>query len=148
MKKQFKGRPLLAGQINGQAAVSRVGFNTLASFRIRPGQQTPKEITCTDANNPDLFGKPLTGKMLALPQTIGSTSAGLVLASVASLDLAPAALLFAKHIDSLAASGIILAEVWYGKKIITIDQLGQEFLDTIKEGDQVSVTEDGLVTIQ
>ena len=38
-----------------------------------------KTAKCGDQNNPDLYGKPMAGKALCLPQTIGSTTGGLVL---------------------------------------------------------------------
>ncbi len=60
----------------------------------------------------------------------------------------PAALLFSENIDSLAAAGVILADVWVGKSVITIDSLGKEFLDTVKTGDSLEIRKDGTVIIQ
>jgi len=34
----------------------------------------------------------------------------------------PAAMLFSEHIDSMAASGIVLARIWENSRIIAIDQ--------------------------
>ena len=59
----------------------------------------------------------------------------------------PACLLFSEHIDSLAGAGVILSVVWENSKLIAVDQLGQEFLDTVKTGDTIEVTEDGTVRI-
>jgi hypothetical protein len=59
----------------------------------------------------------------------------------------PACFLFSEHIDSLAASGIVLARIWEDSKVIAIDKLGKEFLETVKTGDTIEVTEDGVVTI-
>ena len=69
--KQFKGRPVAAGKCTAKALVSHNGFNTLASFQksLQFGDKTAK---CGDQNNPDLFGKPMVGTALCLPQTIGS----------------------------------------------------------------------------
>ena len=36
-------------------------------------------------------------------------------------------------------------DVWNGRRVITIDQLGDEFLDTVKSGDPISIKEDGTV---
>ena len=76
--KQFKGRPVAAGKCTAKALVSHNGFNTLASFQksLQFGDKTAK---CGDQNNPDLFGKPMVGTALCLPQTIGSTTGGMVL---------------------------------------------------------------------
>jgi len=55
--------------------------------------------------------------------------------------------LFSEHIDSLAASGIVLAKVWENSNVIAIDKLGAEFLEAVKTGDRIRIDEDGTVTI-
>ena len=50
------------------------------------------------------------------------------------MGLGPRAMLFSGHIDSLAAAGIILSDVWLKKRIITIDQLGEDFLQSVQDG--------------
>lgn len=144
--KSFKGRVIAGGNFKGEAVVSRQGLNTLATFQ-KSALTRSKEVIGSDQNNPDVFGKKLTGKVLCLPQTIGSTTGGLVIQTVCSLKANPAAFLFSEHIDSLAASGIVLAKVWENSEVIAIDLLGQEFLDTVKTGDTVEIKEDGTVTI-
>jgi len=147
MKKTFKGRPVIAGTASGQAVVTRQGFNTLASFQ-RDLMANKAEVLCSDQNNPDLFGQILSGKVLCLPQTIGSTTGGMVLQSAAALGSAPLALLFSEPIDSLAAGGVILAKVWNGRDIITVDRLGADFLAAVTTGSTVSIQADGTVTIE
>jgi hypothetical protein len=61
--------------------------------------------------------------------------------------IAPAAFLFSKHIDSLAGAGIVLARVWNDSKIIAIDELGDEFLATVKTGDPIEIDLDGTVRV-
>ncbi len=58
----------------------------------------------------------------------------MILQCAADVGIAPAAMLYADHIDSISAAGIILAEVWNNKKIVAIDQLGNEFLETVRDG--------------
>ncbi|NIN97599.1 MAG: DUF126 domain-containing protein, partial [Anaerolineae bacterium] len=94
------------------------------------------------------YGKSLTDKIICLPNTIGSTSAGAVWQRVAQLGVAPKAMLFSRQIDSLAAGGLIVADVWAGKRICAVDQLGDEFLELVKEGDLIVIREDGTVTIR
>ena len=106
-----------------------------------------QEVIVSDQNNPDIFGKNITGKALCLPVTIGSTTGGLVIQTVCAMKINPACFLFSKHIDSLAASGIVLAKVWEESNVIAIDMLGDEFLETVKTGDTVKVEEDGTVTV-
>ncbi len=144
--KQFKGRPVVKGKANAQALVSQGGFNTLASFQ-KSLMFGDAKATCSDQNNPDLYNKPMFNTALCLPQTIGSTTGGMVLYCAAALGRQPACLLFSKPIDSLAAAGAILAEVWTDVNMPVIDNLGDEFLAAVKTGDPVAVAEDGTVTI-
>ncbi|MDR3314084.1 MAG: DUF126 domain-containing protein [Oscillospiraceae bacterium] len=147
MARTFKGRPVIAGELPPTpAVVSRQGVNTLASFQ-KSALMHKKTVICSDQNNPDIYNKELTGKALCLPQTIGSTTGGMVLFTVCSLGIAPAAMLFAEPIDSLAAAGVILSEVWAKDHIIAVDTLGAEFLEYVQDGMQVSVGADGVVTV-
>ena len=54
-----------------------------------------------------------------MPQTIGSTTGGMVLYCAVEMGQSPACLLFSKPIDSLAAAGAILAGVWSDIPMIT-----------------------------
>jgi predicted aconitase with swiveling domain len=76
---------------------------------LRERQTDPSLI----GNNPDLFNRDLTAKILCIPQTIGSSSAATSFMIVLEENLAPKAMLFANHIDSLAAPSPI-AEVTSG----------------------------------
>lgn len=144
--KTFKGRVLAGGTFKGEAVVSREGVNTLATFQ-KSALKNAKEVIVSDQNNHDIFEKNITGKALCLPITIGSTTGGLVIQTVCSMGIAPSCFLFSEHIDSLAASGIVLARIWEDSKVIAIDQLGDEFLKTVKTGDIIEVKEDGSVII-
>ena len=91
----------------------------------------------------------MAGKALCLPQTIGSTTGGLVLYCACSMGRQPACMLFSNPIDSLAGAGVILADVWLdGVSMPVVDSLGEEFLQYIQTGMTVSVGENGLVTIE
>ena len=66
-----------------------------------------------------------------------------------SMNRQPACMLFSRPIDSLAAAGVILADVWLENvKMPVIDSLGDEFLNTVQTGMQVTVSEDGTVTLE
>ena len=145
--KQFHGRVISAGTVTAPALVSHGGLNTLASFQ-KALQFGDKKATCGDQNNKDLYGKQMVGTALCLPQTIGSTTGGMVLYCACSMKRNPACLLFSEPIDSLAAAGAILADVWLPDvKMPVIDSLGKEFLDYIKDGMSVTVHEDGTVDV-
>ena len=147
MSKIFQGRPVLAGHCTGKALVSHTGLNTLASFQSSIILKSKKAV-CADQNNPDLYKKVMSGSILCLPVTIGSTTGGLALETAAQMGIAPTAMLFSDHIDSLAAAGVILADVWVGKRVIVVDQLGKEFLDYVQQGQSIEVFEDGRVEIE
>ena len=146
--KEFKGRIVSPGTVTAEALVSHGGLNTLASFQ-KALQFGDKNATCGDQNNPDLYGKQMLNKALCLPQTIGSTSGGLVRYAAASMDRTPACLLFSKPIDSLAAAGSILISVWLdGIDMPVVDNLGDEFLDYVKDGMMISVGADGRIIVE
>lgn len=145
--KEFKGRVIADGELTGEAIVSRQGVNTLATFQ-KSALKNAKVVVSSDQNNPDLYKKVLTGKILCLPKTIGSTTGGLVIQTICSMKTNPSAMLFSESIDSLAASGIILARNWENSSIIAIDRLGEEFLSYVQTGDTISIKKDGTVIVE
>ena len=146
--KRFKGRIVTPGTVTAQAVVTKDGFNTLASMQMAL-QFGDKKVKCGEQTNPYINGKPVAGKALCLPQTIGSTTGGLVLYCACALKTYPACMLFSNHIDSLAAAGAVLADVWVdGVTMPVIDCLGDEFLNYVKDGMTVTVEEDGTVCVE
>ena len=146
--KEFKGRVVTPGTVTAKAVVTHNGLNTLASFQ-KALQFGDKKATCGDQNNPDLFGKEMAGNALCLPQTIGSTTGGLVLYCACAMNRQPACMLFSNPIDSLAAAGSILASVWLeNAQMPVVDNLGEEFLNYVKDGMTVTVKEDGIVCVE
>ena len=145
--KIFNGRVVAKGEVTAEAVVSHNGLNTLASFQ-KALQFGDKTATCGDQNNPDLYGKQMAGKALCLPQTIGSTTGGLVLYCACAMGRQPACMLFSQPIDSLAGAGVILADIWLDNiKMPVIDSLGDEFLDYVKDGMTISIKENGVVEV-
>lgn len=145
--KQFKGRVVTPGEVTAEAVVTTEGFNTLASFQMAL-QFGDDEVKCGDQSNKQLYGKPLINKALCLPQTIGSTTGGLVLYCACAMHRNPACMLFANPIDSLAAAGAVLADAWVdGVTMPVIDCLGDEFLNYVKDGMKIVVKADGIVEV-
>ena len=145
--KTFQGRVVAPGTVSAEALVSHGGLNTLASFQ-KALQFGDKNATCGDQNNPDLYGKQMAGKALCLPQTIGSTTGGLVIYCACSMGRQPACMLFSNPIDSLAGAGVILADVWLdGIHMPVIDSLGEEFLNYVKDGMTITIQENGIVEV-
>ncbi|NLY36341.1 MAG: DUF126 domain-containing protein [Tissierellia bacterium] len=145
--KEFKGRVVVPGTTTAPALVSREGFNTLASFQ-KSLMFGDKKGTCSDQNNKDLYEKKMADKALCLPQTIGSTTGGMVLYCASALGISPSCLLFSKPIDSIAAAGAILSDVWTDKNLPTIDNLGEEFLDYVQDDMIIQVLEGGIVRVE
>ena len=152
--REFKGRIVTPGTVTAQAVVTKEGFNTLASMQMAL-QFGDKNVKCGDQNNKELhgksmfiYGKALAGKALCLPQTIGSTTGGLVLYCACALGTYPACMLFANHIDSLAAAGAVLADVWVDSAHMpVIDCLGDEFLEYVKDGMTIPIKDAGTVVV-
>ena len=145
--KEFKGRVIVPGTCSAEALVSHSGFNTLASFQMAI-MFNKKGVPCGDQNNPDLYKQKMQGKALSLPITIGSTTGGMILYTVLAVGKAPACMLFSESIDSLAASGAIMGDVWTDSNMPVIDRLGQEFLDYVKTGMTVTVKDGGIVEVE
>lgn len=143
----FKGRPAVSGTVEGLAEVSHIGFNTCATY-VDVLISGTKSGVCQDHDNKDLYGRDLADKILCIPQTIGSSSAATLFMIILDMDIAPKAMLFANHIDSLAACGILMGDNWLGKRIVTVDMLGDDFLDAVKTGDSIKISEDGNIEIQ
>ncbi len=146
--KKFQGRVVAKGEVTAPALVSHGGLNTLASFQ-KALQFGDKKATCGDQNNKDLYGKQMAGKALCLPTTIGSTTGGLVLYCACAMHRQPACMLFSQPIDSLAAAGAILQDVWLDDSDMpVIDSLGEEFLSYVKDDMKITVNADGVVEVE
>ena len=145
--KTFQGRAVVPGTAEAVALVSHGGFNTLASFQksLMFGDKTAK---CGDQNNADLYDKPMAGKALCLPQTIGSTTGGMVLYCATEMKRNPKCMLFSEHIDSLACAGAVLGAVWAEEPMTVVDCLGDDFLNYVKDGMEITVAKDGTVTVK
>ena len=145
--REFKGRIVTPGTVSAESVVTHGGLNTLASFQ-KALQFGDKKATCGDQNNPDLYGKAMAGKALCLPQTIGSTTGGMVIYCACAMGRQPACMLFSGPIDSLAAAGSILASVWLPESHMpVVDNLGEEFLEYVKDGMTITVKDDGTVCV-
>ena len=145
--KSFKGRPLLTGNLNGKALASKQPLNTTGSYLENLFGGNTTSAPCTDPNNKEFYKKDLNGAIICTTTTVGSSLGGAALMGVGSLGLGPKAMLFSQHIDSVSWAGLLMDDVWNERRVITIDQLGDEFLDAVKTGDPVSIKEDGTVEV-
>ncbi len=146
-KKTFRGRPLLPGELEGTATVSHQPFNTTASYFDNMFAGVRDKAPCTDSDNKELFRKDIANCRMCTSQTIGSTFGGAAIMGVAEMGLGPRAMLFSGHIDSIISAGLFMEDIWNEKRIITIDLLGGEFLETVNTGDRISIHADGTVEV-
>ncbi len=146
-KKTYQGRPVIAGAIQGKATVSKQPFNTTISYIENIFGGVTDSAPCTDPANKDLYKKDLKGVILCTSQCIGSSMGGAAFMAVAGLGVAPKAILFSRHIDAVSASGIVMANIWQDKPIVTIDLLGEEFLKAVNMGDPITIGKDGKVEV-
>jgi predicted aconitase with swiveling domain len=146
-KQTFQGRPILAGDLQGKALLSKLPFNLTGSFLKNMFGGETKTAPCTDSANKDLYEKDLKGAIICTPQTVGSTMGAGTIMMLSELGVQPKAWLFSSHIDSISAAGLIIDDVWNEKRVITIDLLGDEFLKAVKTGDPVTIKKDGTVEV-
>ena len=146
-KKSFKGRAVLPGKLEGEALVSKQPFNLTGSYFENMFAGNTETAPCTDANNPDLFRKEMKDAIMCTSQCVGSTMGAGALMGVSELGVGLKAFLFSSHIDSIAAGGLIIDDVWYGRRVITVDLLGDEFLEAVNTGDPIAIHEDGTVEV-
>ena len=146
-KKTFQGRPILSGKLKGQALVSKQPFNLTGSYLKNMFAGVTDSAPCTDAANKDLFEKDLSGAIICTPQTVGSTMGAGTVMMCSALGVQPKAWLFSSHIDSISAGGLFIDDVWNGIRVITIDLLGDDFLEAVKTGDPIAINEDGSVVV-
>jgi len=146
-KKTFKGRPILSGDLKGKALLSKQPFNLTGSYLKNMFAGETKTAPCTDSANKDLYEKDLKGAIICTPQTVGSTMGAGTVMMLSELGVQPQAWLFSSHIDSISSGGLIIDDVWNGKRVITIDLLGDEFLEAVNTGDPVTIHEDGKVEV-
>ncbi len=143
----FKGRPVITGELEGPALVSRQPFNTTASYFTNMFAGNKEDAPCTDANNKELFEKDLAGAIICTPQAIGSTMGAGAIMGMNLLGVGFKAMLFSKHVDSISACGLITDSIWNDRTVITIDLLGDEFMETVQNEDNIKIMMDGTVEV-
>ena len=146
-KKTFKGRPVLSGKLKGKALVSKQPFNLTGSFLKNMFAGETESAPCTDSTNKELYEKDLKGAIICTSQTVGSTMGAGTIMMLSELGVEPKAFLFSSHIDSISAGGLFIDDVWNGRRVITIDLLGDDFIKSIKTGDPIAIHEDGTVEV-
>jgi len=134
----IRGKVLVAGEGQGQLLVS----NEPLSFWGGYDHQTGEII---DRRHP-LSGTIASGRVLAIPHTVGSSTTTAVLLESIRAGTAPAAILV-NDTDSFLALASIVADELYGRPIAVISLTQNQFA-SLRSGAVAKVAADGTVAIE
>ena len=134
----MRGRPIIAGEAEGDALVSHEPLSFWGGYDYRTGE-------IIDRRHP-LSGEIAAGRVLAVPFTRGSSTTTAVLLEAVRAGTAPAAIL-TTGIDSFFALASIVADAMYHKPIPVV-ALTPEGFATLKSGEYLRVKMDGEILRQ
>ena len=126
----LRGRGIIGGIAAGEALVSTQAF-------MFPHGIDPKNGVIVDKRH-ELYGQSIAGKVFVFPFGKGSTSAATWILETVRNNAGPAAIIN-ESTEPIIATGMILAEIFYDKKIPVVDNLERNPLKIIKTGDYVKV---------
>ena len=143
----MQGRGIAGKKAGGKALVTRMPVNFTASF-TKPLNLVPGQRSLVLDRHHDLYRKKIAGSILVFPSCIGSTYSGMVLMELIAHGDAPAAMIVGRS-DSLLVSGIVLADVWFGRGIPLVEYGSDDLFERIRTGDAVEVDgQSGAITIR
>jgi len=130
----LKGRGLNGGVAKGEALVTKpINFFGAYMQGILSGKLSKIEDT-----KHELFGKSLEGKILVFPFSIGSLAGGVSLLEAIKKGVGPKAIVNSKT-DGVLLAGPVFARVFYDIEVPVVDSLDQDPLNTIRNGDFLTV---------
>ena len=137
-KRTMRGRPVVAGWAAGEAVVSAQPISLWGGLDARTGEVIDRRHDCS--------GRIVTGRVFVFPSGKGSSTGSAILLKSIRLGTAPAAIVNCTT-DPIAALGSIIADELYGKPV-PIVVLGEEDFRSIGDGDRLSISPDGTVTVE
>ncbi len=129
MEKTLKGRCIVPGKGEGDVLVTSQPI----SFA---GGVDPKTGKINDPRH-ELFGVPVSGKVVVFPFGKGSSATSLILLELARLDMAPAAIINLRT-EPILATGSIVCKHFYGQEIPILN-LDEKIFRMLKTGTHVVV---------
>jgi predicted aconitase with swiveling domain len=134
------------GVVSGRVLVAARGEGPLLRLE-RPislwGGVDPVAGTISDPRHPQ-FGVSVTGKVLAIPSAVGSSSSSAIMLELLRERTAPAAVLMGSA-DAILALGVVVGrELGYAP--VPVVELSLALLDDWEDGRSVRVDEDGSVS--
>ena len=136
--KQFQGRVICPGTCEAEALVSHGGFNTLASYQMAL-MFHDKQVKCGDQNNPDLYKKPMIGKALCLPETIGSTTGGMVLYTACASGQQPACTPIPDDEGCTTEVTPETTHIYCGGALLTFERLEADDVESLRQPENVAL---------
>jgi predicted aconitase with swiveling domain len=133
----MRGRVVVAGDASGDLLVSQEPLSFWGGYDSRTGE-------IIDRRHP-LSGQIVKGRVLALPDTIGSSTTTAVLLEAVRAGTAPAAILTI-GVDSFLALASIVSNEMYGRPIPLV-ALDQDQFQALVRGAKVQVFADGTVQV-
>jgi hypothetical protein len=138
MERVICGRPLVAGEAEGEALVSDEPLSFWGGYDQRTGE-------IIDRRHP-LSGRIAAGRALALPASRGSSTTTAVLLEAIHLGAAPAAIVTVA-VDHFFALASIVADEMYGKPIPVVALAPDDFA-SLQNGQWIRVRQDGTLIIR
>ena len=133
-------KTVIGGKAQGAALVTKQPINFTAAMCKVPNMLPSKRAEIRDSHH-ELFKRNIANRVLVFPSCIGSTHTGLVLLDLVSMGRGPAALVVQRN-DSLLISGVVLSDVWFGRKIPVVEYESDDLYDHIPDGAHVEVDGD------
>ena len=133
----MQGRVVVAGEGAGELLVSSEPLSLWGGYDHRTGE-------IIDRRHP-LSGRIASGRVLALPNTIGSSTTTAVLLEAVRAGTAPAAIL-TTGVDSFLALASIVAEEMYGRAIPVVALTAEEF-NELRMATRAAIRRDGVVEL-
>lgn len=124
MSREFEISSIIEGNVKGEAIVSPMPISFL-------GEIDPKTGKVTSPQNP-LHGKSISGKVLVMPESRGSTVGSYVILALKENGKEPVAIIV-KKAETIVTVGAILAEI----PLVTIQN--EVFFEEVKNGDLIEI---------
>ncbi len=138
MMSEIRGRNLIAGKAEGPVL-------KLAAPISLWGGVDPVTGRIIDPRHPD-HESVITGRVLAIPATVGSSSSSAIMLELLREETSPAALLLG-NVDAILTLGVIVAREM-GYETIPVLQVAPKDLANLPETGYVRVSDDGVVKVR
>ncbi len=131
------GRSLVAGSAKGIALVSKEPLSFWGGIDTRTGEIIDRRHELSGAN--------IAGKVFVFPQGRGSSTSSAVMLEIIRAGVAPAAIINLR-VEPILALGAIIADELYHQTVPVV-VLPKAAFHSIKKGDYLTITPDGVVNI-